>query len=170
MLGMIEVVPASSSRAHLARSPQPVWASGRSAGDARRRRRRALHPPTARACHGAAGAGIAGAFPPLAGHAAELANSRPRYLIDSLLYGLQGEITVRGATYAASCRPGRTSATAQLAAILDHIVGLGGPDVAPFAPTRSPRGAAWRWSRGRAGLPAGGDRPMTGQRRRSGVR
>ena len=52
-------------------------------------------------CHQATGAGIPGAFPPLAGHAPELVEvDRGRtYLVDALLYGLQGQISVSGVTY-----------------------------------------------------------------------
>ena len=49
-------------------------------------------------CHQQNGQGIPGAFPPLAGHVAEiLAKEGGReYLILVLLYGLQGQIEVKG--------------------------------------------------------------------------
>ncbi|WP_425145003.1 c-type cytochrome [Deinococcus sp.] len=49
------------------------------------------------ACHGAAGAGVPGAFPPLAGNAAILGDQK--YVADVLLYGLQGNIAVKGQSY-----------------------------------------------------------------------
>ena len=75
-------------------------------------------------CHQPNGAGIPGVFPPLAGHAADLYRAeggRP-YLIGVMLYGLQGQIVVDGATY-----NGVMPAFAQLnddaiAAVLNHIV------------------------------------------------
>jgi mono/diheme cytochrome c family protein/heme/copper-type cytochrome/quinol oxidase subunit 4 len=53
-------------------------------------------------CHQADGQGIPGAFPPLAGgHAPELIvpEGGRTYLIDTLLYGLQGQIRVAGQSY-----------------------------------------------------------------------
>ena len=46
-------------------------------------------------CHQASGEGVAGAFPPLVGHASELAVAEGghEYLENLLLYGLQGEIS-----------------------------------------------------------------------------
>jgi mono/diheme cytochrome c family protein len=53
------------------------------------------------ACHKADGTGIPGVFPPLVGHAAEIAKAEGgrAYLIDVVLYGLAGEIQVAGRTY-----------------------------------------------------------------------
>ena len=51
------------------------------------------------ACHQANGQGIAGAFPPLANHVPSLYNADRGYLIDVLLYGLQGQIQVNGQSY-----------------------------------------------------------------------
>jgi mono/diheme cytochrome c family protein len=53
------------------------------------------------ACHQASGEGVPGAFPPLAGHVPELAVAEGgrEYLINVVLYGLQGEIEVHGETY-----------------------------------------------------------------------
>lgn len=50
-------------------------------------------------CHTAAGAGIPGAFPPLAGHAAELVSADRTYPVKVVLYGLAGEIEVGGKKY-----------------------------------------------------------------------
>jgi mono/diheme cytochrome c family protein len=52
-------------------------------------------------CHQATGQGVPGAFPPLVGHVPELYNAQGGhdYLINLLLYGLQGEIQVQGQTY-----------------------------------------------------------------------
>lgn len=59
------------------------------------------------ACHQATGQGVPGAFPPLAGHAPELAaaDGGREYLIEVVLYGLQGEITVLGNRYNAVMAP-----------------------------------------------------------------
>ncbi len=49
---------------------------------------------TCQACHQATGAGIPGAFPPLA--ESEWVNGSPKRLIAIVLHGLQGEINVKG--------------------------------------------------------------------------
>lgn len=53
------------------------------------------------ACHQANGQGIPGAFPPLAKHIDDVyeVEGGPRYLIDAVLFGLQGPITVNGTPY-----------------------------------------------------------------------
>ena len=53
------------------------------------------------ACHQQNGQGIVGAFPPLAGHINELYNAPGgrKYIINVVLYGLQGEIDVLGQSY-----------------------------------------------------------------------
>lgn len=53
------------------------------------------------ACHQPNGQGVPGAFPPLAGHMPDLValEGGREYLIDVVLYGLQGEITVLGNRY-----------------------------------------------------------------------
>jgi cytochrome c oxidase subunit 2 len=48
-------------------------------------------------CHGAAGAGVPGMFPPLAG--SEQVNGDDKALIGILLNGLSGPVTVKGASY-----------------------------------------------------------------------
>ncbi len=59
----------------------------------------AVYTANCAACHQATGQGVAGAFPPLAGHVPVLYNADRSYLINLLLYGLQGEIQVQGQTY-----------------------------------------------------------------------
>ncbi|TVR85236.1 MAG: hypothetical protein EA416_17160 [Trueperaceae bacterium] len=75
-------------------------------------------------CHQASGAGIPGAFPPLAGHAADLYQAeggRP-YLIGVMLYGLQGQIVVDGATYNGLMPAFPHYDDDAIAAVLNHIV------------------------------------------------
>ena len=50
-------------------------------------------------CHQANGQGIPGAFPTLANHVPSLYNADRAYLINVLLYGLQGQIQVNGQSY-----------------------------------------------------------------------
>ena len=83
------------------------------------------------ACHQPTGAGIPGAFPPLAGHAADLymAVGGRSYLIDVLLYGLQGPITVNGMTYNGLMPAWAQLSDEQIAALVNHLVaGFAGSD------------------------------------------
>lgn len=75
-------------------------------------------------CHQADGAGIAGAFPPVAGHAAALYNAEGgrSYLINLLLYGLQGEIQIEGQTYNGVMPPWQQLSDEEIADILNYIV------------------------------------------------
>ncbi len=104
-----------------------------------------LYAANCASCHGPGGAGIAGAFPPLAGHAAELAQQSRPYLIDSLLYGLQGQIVVRGTTYNGVMPAWGQLSDDEIAAVLDHIVALDGPSVPSFEADEvaAERGKGW---------------------------
>ena len=75
-------------------------------------------------CHQPTGAGIAGVFPPLAGHAADLYRAeggRP-YLIGVMLYGLQGQIVVDGSTYNGLMPAFSHYEDDAIAAVLNHVV------------------------------------------------
>ena len=75
-------------------------------------------------CHQANGAGIPGVFPPLAGHAADLflADGGRAYLVNVMLYGLQGEIVVDGSTYNGVMPAFPQLGDDAIAAVLNHIV------------------------------------------------
>ena len=76
------------------------------------------------ACHQANGSGLANVFPPLAGHAADLylAEGGRTYLIDVLLYGLQGPITVNGTPYNGLMPAWAQLGDEQIAAVVNHAV------------------------------------------------
>jgi mono/diheme cytochrome c family protein len=76
------------------------------------------------ACHQADGSGVPSAFPPLAGHAAELAAlpGGTNYLMHTVLFGLQGPITVNGAEYNGVMPPWAHFSDEQIAAVVDYIV------------------------------------------------
>ena len=61
----------------------------------------AIYTANCVACHQATGDGLAGVFPPLAGHLPSVYNADGgrEYLIETLLYGLQGQIQVDGTGY-----------------------------------------------------------------------
>lgn len=74
------------------------------------------------ACHQGEGQGVPGAFPPLAGHLPEVVSVEGgrEYLVDVLLFGLQGEISVQGQTYAGMMPSWSQLDDEELAAVLNH--------------------------------------------------
>lgn len=81
-------------------------------------------------CHQANGQGIPGAFPPLAGHVAEILSKQGgrEFLIRVLLWGLQGQIEVRGMRYN-GVMPGYAQLKdEEIAAVLNHIATAWGDD------------------------------------------
>jgi mono/diheme cytochrome c family protein len=93
------------------------------------------------ACHQANGQGIPGAFPPLAGHVADILSKAGgrEYLIRVLLWGLQGQIEVKGMKYN-GVMPGYAQwKDEEIAAVLNHIATAWGDDkkvkgFKPFTP------------------------------------
>lgn len=79
---------------------------------------------TCAACHQASGAGIPGAFPPLAGHIGELfaAEGGPRYVASVVLFGLQGPITVHGNAFNGVMPSFFNLTDAEIAAVIDHVM------------------------------------------------
>ena len=74
------------------------------------------------ACHQANGAGLPGAFPPLAG--SEWVAGVPSRAIAILLHGVQGEITVAGTTYNSAMMPygtGVPMSDDEVAAVLTYV-------------------------------------------------
>lgn len=74
-------------------------------------------------CHQPSGTGIAGTFPPLAGHAPALlaAKNGRTYMIQVVLYGLQGSLKVKGQTYSGIMPAFARLSDADIAAVLNHI-------------------------------------------------
>ncbi|RTG95915.1 cytochrome C biogenesis protein CcsB [Thermus scotoductus] len=81
-------------------------------------------------CHGANGQGIPGAFPPLAGHMAEILSKQGgrEYLIKVLLWGLQGQIEVKGMKYNGLMPSFSQLKDEEIAAVLNHIATAWGDD------------------------------------------
>lgn len=89
-----------------------------------------VYATTCQGCHQSNGAGVAGAFPPLAGHVADILNAKGgrAYLPLVILNGLQGSIRV-GSTNYNTPMPGFPSlGDAQLADLLNHIATAWGND------------------------------------------
>lgn len=82
------------------------------------------------ACHQASGEGVPAAFPPLAGHLPDVvaADGGRQYLIHVLLYGLQGEIDVNGATYNGVMPAWAQFSDEQIAAVLNYALHSWGND------------------------------------------
>jgi cytochrome c oxidase subunit 2 len=113
MLGTVTVVPASQWREDRAAAAQ---ADGEVDGEA-------VYAAHCASCHQANGQGVAGAFPPVAGHAGELVAQQGRdYLPLLLLYGLQGPIQVGGTTYNGQMPAWQQLSDEELAAVTNYIV------------------------------------------------
>jgi caa(3)-type oxidase subunit IV len=96
-------------------------------------------------CHQANGQGIPGAFPPLAGHAAEVYAAGGReYLPQVLLYGLQGPIQVEGMTYNGMMPAWGHLSDDQIAAVINHVVAELGDAPEGFVPYTADDVAAHR--------------------------
>jgi len=87
------------------------------------------------ACHQGSGQGIPGAFPPLAGHAADLYQAGGQtFLIDVVLYGMQGAIQVNGTTYNGLMLAWSQFSDEEVANVLNHIVTAWNDAPASFVP------------------------------------
>jgi len=88
------------------------------------------------ACHQATGAGIPGAFPPVAQHAAALysAEGGRDYLIKLMLFGLMGAIEVGGVSYAGMMPAVPHLGDDTIAAIINHSVAVLSDEPAGFTP------------------------------------
>jgi mono/diheme cytochrome c family protein len=82
------------------------------------------------ACHQTTGQGISGAFPPLAGHIPGLYNAAEgrQYIINVVLYGLQGALRVKDADYNGVMPGWPQLSDDQLAATLNHELNSWGND------------------------------------------
>ncbi len=108
----------------------------------------ALYAQHCSACHQANGAGIPGAFPPIAAHVGDLVAADRSYPAKVVLFGLAGAITVNGAPYNGIMPAvGATLADAEVAAILDHVLDAWG-DADVLGDARTPytadEVATWR--------------------------
>jgi mono/diheme cytochrome c family protein len=93
--------------------------TGAGSGDAGSR----VYAANCAACHQVGGTGLAGAFPPLAGHVPDLlkqADGRS-YIGKVLLFGLEGEISVNGNTFAGQMPPWNTLSDDDIAAVINYV-------------------------------------------------
>jgi cytochrome c oxidase subunit 2 len=124
MLGKVTVLPASQY-AQLQRAEASAQAAG--AEDALGE---GVYAANCSACHQASGEGLAGAFPPLRGHAVDVFGTEGGrdYLVDVLLYGLQGPITVAGTSYGGVMPAWQQLGDEELAAVLNYVLTAWGND------------------------------------------
>ncbi len=81
-------------------------------------------------CHQENGLGVAGAFPPLAGHVAEAFGRREGrdYLVRVMLFGLSGAIDIKGTAFDGMMPPWAQLGDNEIAAVLDHVLTAWGND------------------------------------------
>ncbi len=81
-------------------------------------------------CHGENGQGRVGAFPPLAAHTTELIKTAEgrAHLINTLLFGMQGSVRVKGNTYNGVMPAFGQLTDEQIATVLNHILNAWGND------------------------------------------
>lgn len=81
-------------------------------------------------CHQATGVGIPPIFPPLAGHLPNIAAKEGgrEYLINILLFGLQGEISVLGESYNGAMPSWSSLSDEQIAAVVNYQLHSWGND------------------------------------------
>jgi mono/diheme cytochrome c family protein len=81
-------------------------------------------------CHQRSGRGIPGGFPPLAGHAAQVAQKGGRaYIVRLVLFGLIGSIEVEGSSYSGNMPSWSDSLRDdEIAAVIDHVLHEWGND------------------------------------------
>ncbi len=94
---------------------------------------KALYAANCAACHQAAGTGVPGAFPPLAG-SGYVTGPNVERLASIMLYGLMGEIKVNGTTYNGVMLPLGHLKDAELSAIANYVRSSWGNSASPFEP------------------------------------
>lgn len=136
MVGWVEIVSATEFARRQSAQAAPAEADGA-----------AVFASNCSSCHQANGQGIPGAFPPVAGHLPALVSADRAYPVKLLLYGLQGAITVEGASYNGQMPAWAQLSDAELAAVLNYAVtAWDGPEALPadFVPYTAAEFAAER--------------------------
>jgi cbb3-type cytochrome c oxidase subunit III len=116
----------SRTLSDLAQKPKSAASAGATADGA------AIFAARCVACHQATGTGVPGAFPPLAG--SNWVNGRDTTLIQILLHGIQGPLTVNGAPYNGTMPTfGTQLSDAEIAAVLTHVRSQWGNKTGPVS-------------------------------------
>lgn len=111
MVGWVEVVSAAEFARRQSAQAAPAEVDGA-----------AVFASNCASCHQANGQGIAGAFPPVAGHLPDLVRADRTYPVKLLLNGLQGAITVNGTSYNGQMPAWSHLSDEELAAVLNYAV------------------------------------------------
>jgi mono/diheme cytochrome c family protein len=107
---------------------------------------------TCTTCHQATGAGVPGAFPPLAG--SEIVTGKPEIPVAIILHGLMGPVKVNGTEYNGMMTAwGGAFNDVQIAAVTTHIRSQWGNTASPVTPelvakvraATSSRTTMWTW-------------------------
>jgi len=124
MIGTIQVLPAAEYAALQEQRAAAPPADGEAAGAASVELGEQVYASNCVACHQANGQGLAGVFPPLSGHAADLyaAEGGREYLVNVLLYGLMGAIQVEGGAYSGVMPAWSQLTDEQIAAVLNYVL------------------------------------------------
>lgn len=121
MIGSIEVV---DERTFARLKEAEAARAGASPGEASLALGEEVYSTNCAGCHQANGQGSPGVFPPLAGHATDLyaADGGREYLVNVLLYGLQGRIAAEGETYNGQMPAWSQLSNEQIAGVLNYIL------------------------------------------------
>lgn len=92
---------------------------------------RAIYLANCSACHGPAGKGLAGAFPPLAG--SDYLEPNREAVIKGVLYGQQGPIVVNGETYNGIMPGFGHLSDDEIAAAISYVFASWGNDLEPVS-------------------------------------
>ena len=124
MVGTIQVLPAAEFAALQEQRAAPPAAEGAEAGAAGIEVGEQVYATNCVACHQANGQGLAGVFPPLSGHAADLyrADGGREYLLKVVLFGLMGAIEVDGAAYNGVMPAWAQLSDDQIASVLNYVL------------------------------------------------
>jgi mono/diheme cytochrome c family protein len=135
----------------LAQKPKSAASAGATADGA------AIFAARCVACHQATGTGVPGAFPPLAG--SNWVNGRDTTLIQILLHGIQGTLTVNGASYNGTMPTfGTQLSDGEIAAVLTHVRSQWGNKAGPIS---APQVATQRSASAARSEPWHGDADLT---------
>src|ERR1700761_1379716 len=112
-------LPGLAASVFLAASLPAMAQTGAASADAGSR----IYTANCAVCHQAAGTGMAGAFPPLAGHFSELLKRSDgrTYVGKLLLFGLEGEINVNGNNFAGTMPAWNALSDDDIAAVLNYV-------------------------------------------------
>lgn len=137
MMGTVRVVYPSELAAATAAPAAGEGAAAEAVGES-------VYATNCASCHQANGQGVARAFPPLAGHAAELLEADRSYLPKVLLYGLAGEISVGGSSYNGQMPAWSQLSDEEIAGTLNYILSAWDEGTAPPEPYTSEEIAPFR--------------------------